>query len=237
MSPPVVRERRCDDPPSASGWMRPALTRLLRGVLGEVQGLLARRGRTRSTPRPVLHPARVATLRLGTRPPRADRLAAAERELAAVHLNELAFQLRQAARLRCEPADGSAALACREGLREAVACARGDALPLARSWRELALACSEVPLPERWPRASALARAALEVEPCEEARAALARALLVEGDAPAASSALAAALLSCPSARRGAALLDELAAVEQRLGRRGRARALRGWAARAREVA
>jgi hypothetical protein len=177
---------------------------------------------------------------------RSDRLAAAERELEAVHRAELAYLLREASRLRrttptARAAEDAATLACREGLAEALACARDDALRLEVRWRRLARACIEASV-GAWPRASALARVSLEVEPCTEGRVELARALLVE-DATSSHAAaeagrtLAAALLSCVSARRGADLLDELATLEQRLGRARRARCLRGWAARTREVA
>jgi hypothetical protein len=239
--------------------MRPALTRLLREVVGDVQAMLRRERAGASRRGPAVHPARVAALgsvaELGREDPRLEprrrrsrqshvaRLAAAERELRSVHLAELAFGLRQAARLRRRltadsghPVEPEAERSCRAGLSEALDCARSDGLTLARPLRELAGACVDLPL-AAWPTASGLARTALDLEPGEVGRTELAQALLAEGDVSAASRLLACALLSCPSARRGAGLLEQLARIESLRGRARRARALRSWAARTQEVA
>jgi hypothetical protein len=221
-----------------ASWLRPQLRRVLHEVLARV------RGRLRQAPARAagLHPVRAASVRLPGRAPRSDRLAAAERELVAVHRAELAFLLREASRLR-RGSQGAASgeptaaeRACRDGLDEALGCARGDALALPSRWQALVRACI-VGTVDEWPQASTLARLSLEVEPCAEGRVELARAHLAEGRPEAAGRGLATALLTCPSARRGADLLDELARLEERLGRGRRARALRGWAARTREVA
>jgi hypothetical protein len=227
---------------AAGPWLHPQLRRVLREVLEQVRGQ-RRRDPLRT---PALHPARAASVRLGAHAARGDRLAAAERELEGVHRAELAYLLREASRLRRAPRavhrqQDAALRACRDGLAEALACARSDALRLDARWCGLVRACIDAAVPD-WPQASTLARVSLEVEPCAEGRVELARALLVAEDASAAEaaeagSALAAALLACPSARRGADLLDELAALEERLGRPRRARSLRDWAARTREVA
>jgi hypothetical protein len=164
------------------------------------------------------------------------RQAAAERELVRVHLCELAYLLREASRLRRVRHGVTELLACRAGLAEALECARRDGLGLPARWSLLAGFCAASAV-EAWPRSVHLARAALEIEPCEEGRAELGRALLAAGDARAAAGAMAAALLGCRSAARAVPLLDELARVEERLGRRERAGILRGFAARLREVA
>jgi hypothetical protein len=209
--------------------MRPSLARVLHELLGEIRDSSLAHSLA-------LHPARVATLRLPARAPRSDRLAAAERELARVHLAELAFLLREASRLRREGGRPQQVRACCEGLAEALDCARRDGAQLGGRWVALARACVDRPC-SAWPRASSLAAASLEMEPCEAGRAALARALLDQGDSLGASRALAAAVLTCPSARRGAGLLEELARVVEGRGCSGRARALRGWAAVVAEVA
>lgn len=243
MSAPPADRRRASETggvevgEGGASWLRPPLRRVLHEVLARVRGRLRQ-----DAPRPpVLHPMRVASVRLPGGAPRSDRLAAAERELVAVHRAELAFLLREASRLRrggevAAPERRCAERACREGLEEALGCAREDALALPARWSAAARACI-VGAVDGWPRASTLARVALEVEPCAEGRVELARALSAEGDPDAAARVLASALLSCSSARRGAGLLEELAGLEQRRGRGRRARALRAWAARARGVA
>jgi hypothetical protein len=138
--------------------------------------------------------------------------------------------------LRRSRSNEDGARACREGLAEALECARADELCLPARWRALADLCAGSSL-ESWPPAVQLARTALEIEPCEEGRSELARALLAAGEARAASAAMAAALLGCASAARASTLLVELACVEECLGRRERAGALRGFAAELREVA
>jgi hypothetical protein len=166
----------------------------------------------------------------------AARRAAAERELSRVHLCELAFLFREASRLRRSRSNAADSRACREGLAEALEGARADELCLPARWVALATLCVESSL-ESWPPAEVLARIALEIEPCEEGRTELAHALLAAGEARAASGAIAAAVLGCGSAARARTLLDELARVEERLGRSVRAGALRGFADHLRDVA
>ena len=231
--------------PLREPWLRASLVRVLHEVLGDPR---ARRF--------ALHPARAAGVRFEPRPPRSarapdERLAAAERELVSVHRIELALLLREAARLRVGGAGGAAGgdaggrdvaaggepeRACRRGLEEALDCARRDGLSFPVRWTALASRCV-LEAPTAWPPASVLAGAALEAEPCEAGRAVLSLALEAEGDPLGATRALAAALLTCPSAARGALWLGRLARLEQGLGHAARARVLRRWAQRTREVA
>ena len=206
------------------GWLSAGLVGILREVLREA----GERGAGSLMPGWVR-----ADSRLGAA---AARRAAAERELSRVHLCELAFLMREASRLRRSRASENSARACREGLAEALECARADELCLPAGWGALAALCvgSNV---ESWPPAVLLARTALQIEPCEEGRTELAHALIAAGETRAAAAAMAAALLGCASAARASTLLDELASVEERLGRRERAGALRGFAAGLREVA
>ncbi len=210
--------------PAPRGWIRPELGRLLREVLAHPG---ARRFR--------LHPARLISLRLGGSPPAEERLAAAERELARVHLLELAWLLREAARLRCGQEDGPdrdlRLEACRSGLGEALACAHADGLWLPRRAADLAREVFGAGVRE-WPPASRLARAALALDPCAVGRALLVRALQGEGDGSGASAVLASTLLSCRSRPSAVALLTELAGLQAGFGEAGRAQALRGWAVR-----
>lgn len=210
--------------PALQGWLSAGLLRVLREVLREAVG----RG-----PRPRwLQPCCDSTPSLTA----GARAAAAERELARVHLCELAYLMREASRVRRGQAAVEAVRACREGFAEALECARRDSLALPARWRALARLCASSGV-EAWPRSVHIARTALEVEPCEEGRVELGRALLAEGEPRAAAAAMAAALLGCRSVGRAAPLLDELARLEDRLGRRERAGLLRSFATDLREVA
>jgi len=206
------------------GWLSAGLLGILREVLREAGARGAR----------ALWPGWVGA---GSRiSGAAARQAAAERELERVHFCELAFLLREASRLRRSRSNAVDARACSEGLAEALECARADELTLPARWAAVAELCTGSNR-SAWPSAVQLARTALEIEPCEEGRTELARALLAAGEARVASAAMAAALLGCGNVARALTLLDELACVEERLGRRERAGALRGFAADLRAVA
>jgi hypothetical protein len=210
---------------SLRGWLSAGLVRVLREVLRDAGGRSSRLRWLASDCAPA------------PRSSEAARAVAAGRELTRVHLCELAYLLREASRLRrAHEATAVAVRACREGFAEALECARLDGLALPARWSALASLCASSGV-AAWPRSVLLARTALEVEPCEEGRVELGRALLAAGEPRAAAAAMAAALLACRSVGRAAPLLDELARLEDRHGRRERAGLLRGYAAELREVA
>ncbi len=199
-------------------WLPPELARLLQEVLADPRACRFR-----------LHPARLLRLELAGSPPAEERLTAAERELARVHQIELAWLLREAARLRGTEAGAereARLLACQSGLEEALACALADGLCLPRRTSRL-LRSIRGQDASTWPAATRTARAALELDPCPEGRELLARALAAGGQRADASAVLAASLASCRSRERARILLAELAELQSGLGEAARGEFLR----------
>lgn len=127
-------------------------------------------------------------------------LAEAERELLRLHRVELAFLLREAAALRCEP-DGQTAMplaAWRVSFREALRCAMLDGARVSPELFALLLRCRARSI-ELWPSAVELAHAALALHDVVPGHARLGSALLAERRAPEAYVAFAVAYTRAPS--------------------------------------
>jgi len=155
-------------------------------------------------------------------PELATRLAfaAALRELAAVHRRDQARLLRRACALAPRGARRRWDAAC----AEEIASARIDGFPVEPLLPRL------LALPAMgWPRASALARAALALDPGHAGRLVLARAWLLEGDAPGAVEVLRALLAERPLPHLRPGVLAALALALELAGRHGEA--LAGYAA------
>jgi hypothetical protein len=208
MSSSLLRHR-----PRAPAWLPVHLARILSAVLDDPR---ARRC--------LLRPEQVLRLSPQESAREGSRLERAQGELLAVHRAELAFLLRQAARLRLS-GDLECLEACRAGLREAQECARADGWDMPHNLRRLVPRVIGSP-PQEWPDAVRLARTAFALEARESGAVLLAQALDRAGDAHAASGLLAVALLFGPPAARRVPLLRELARLQAGLGRYRRERRL-----------
>lgn len=120
-------------------------------------------------------------------------LRAAERELARLHLRELAALLRCAARRRaalergagvhpCHPRPAGALGSWRRACREALALARADGVVVAPRAGAHLERCLAHPVRD-WPSAASLARSSLRLADCEHGRLQWARALIAGGRA------------------------------------------------------
>jgi len=158
----------------------------------------------------------------------AVRIAAAQRELERVHVIELAFLLREAARFvlaqRARSPDPPPELdTWRTCAREALAACAADALAVDARVVEVLQACVRLPS-LRWPGAVELARLALHLEPCDIGRLRLAQAWMAEGAPWAASGVLALSLHRRPASRLEPRLLAGLVRAQSACGERTRAR-------------
>jgi tetratricopeptide (TPR) repeat protein len=167
------------------------LERLVRDVLAIARIRPARIGIERAS--------RAFTLTPGRSSGGSELVAAAERELLRLHRVELAFHLRQAARAVLAGAAETRSLAQRRaGLRDALAVAASDGMRASPALFALLERCLRAGGDA--PRASELARAALELHDVEAGRALSAEALLAAGELDEAQGAFARALARRPSA-------------------------------------
>lgn len=159
-----------------------------------------------------------------------DELAsAAEHELLRLHQTELAFLLREAARLRIETASATAteraassSLATwRACFRETLRCASRDGARASAELFGVLRRCRAADV-ARWPDAVELARAALALHDVEAGRARLGQALLSVGRVHEARTAFAAALSRVHSARACESLLNGLNEAQGLIARRER---------------